>query len=205
VARLKLAEDKLAEITNTRTLKSKTDQLMGILDLSYKVSSKKLSDEILMDTNKNILKWLPHNGIEVDKIDGHLWLKNATEGSVGENLSVAYAFLSTLFNRSTHSLPFIVDSPAGPLGNSVRREIGKTIPQLTKQFVSFVISSERPDFISGGIERATDKIQYITVFRKKITAYYEEAKKIKGTSTSSDGVSVYDKKFFYAFEMDDDT
>ena len=204
-ARLKLAEDKLAEITNTRILKSKTDQLMGILDLSYKVSSKKLSDEILTETNKNILKWLPHNGIEVDKIDGHLWLKNATEGSVGENLSVAYAFLSTLFNRSTHSLPFIVDSPAGPLGNSVRREIGKTIPRLTKQFVSFVISSERPDFISGGIERETDKIQYITIFRKRISNYYEQATKIKGTSSTSDGVSVYDKKFFYAFEMDDDS
>ena len=40
-ARLKVAEDKLAEITNTRSLKSKTDQLIGILDLSYKVSSKK--------------------------------------------------------------------------------------------------------------------------------------------------------------------
>lgn len=203
-ARLKVAEDKLAEITNTRSLKSKTDQLIGILDLSYKVSSKKLSDEILRETNKNILKWLPHNGIEVDKIDGHLWLKNTTEGSVGENLSVAYAFLSTLFNRSTHSLPFIVDSPAGPLGNVVRRKIGKTIPLLSKQFVSFVISSERPDFISGGIERATDQIQYITIFRKRITDYYEQAKKIKGTSSSSDGVSVYDKQFFYDFEMDDE-
>jgi hypothetical protein len=157
-----------------------------------------------METNKNILEWLPHNGIEVDRIDGHLWLKNATEGSVGENLSVAYAFLSTLFNRSTHSLPFIVDSPAGPLGNSVRREIGKTIPRLTNQFVSFVISSERPDFISGGIEKVTNQIQYITIFRKRISNYSELAKKIKGTILTSDGVIVYDKQFFYDFEMDDD-
>jgi exonuclease VII small subunit len=204
-ARLKIAEDKLAEITNTRSLKSKTDKLMGILDLSYKVSAKKISDEILLETNKNILEWLPHNGIEVDKIDGHLWLKNATEGSVGENLSVAYAFLSTLFNRSTHSLPFIVDSPAGPLGNKVRREIGKTIPRLTNQFVSFVISSERPDFISGGIEKVAKEIQYITIFRKRISDYFEEAKKIKGTISTSDGVIVCDKQFFYDFEMDDDS
>jgi hypothetical protein len=32
-----------------------------------------------------------------------------------------------------------------------------------------------------------------------------KATKIKGTSSTSDGVSVYDKKFFYAFEMDDDS
>jgi len=204
-ARLQIAEDKLAEITNTRSLKSKTDKLMGILDLSYKVSAKKISDEILLETNKNILEWLPHNGIEVDRIDGHLWLKNATEGSVGENLSVAYAFLSTLFNRSTHSLPFIVDSPAGPLGNKVRREIGKTIPRLTNQFVSFVISSERPDFINGGIEKVAKEIQYITIFRKRISDYFEEAKKIKGTISTSDGVIVCDKQFFYDFEMDDDS
>ncbi len=203
-ARLKIAEDKLAEITNTRSLKLKTDNLVNILELAYKVSSKKISDEILKETNKNILAWLPHNGIEVDRIDGHLWLKNAPEGSVGENLSVAYAFLSTLFNRSTHSLPFIVDSPAGPLGNKVRREIGKTIPKLTTQFVSFVISSERPDFIKGGLEKETNNIQYITIFRKKVANYFDAAQKIDNTLNTYDGVIVCDKNFFNDFEMEEE-
>jgi len=203
-ARLQLAEDRLAEITNTRALKNKTDKLQNILGLAYDKASKKITHEILQETNANILKWLPDNDIQVDKIDGHLWLKNATEGSVGENLSVAYAFLSTLFNRSTHSLPFIVDSPAGALGNSVRRQIGQTIPLLTKQFVTFVISSERQDFINGGIETVVDNIQYISIFRKKVAAYLSEAMKVPNKVITDDGAIVYDKNFFYKFEMDEE-
>ena len=172
--------------------------------MAYDKASKKITHEILQETNANILKWLPDNDIQVDKIDGHLWLKNATEGSVGENLSVAYAFLSTLFNRSTHSLPFIVDSPAGALGNSVRRQIGQTIPLLTKQFVTFVISSERQDFINGGIETVVDNIQYISIFRKKVAAYLSEAMKVPNKVITDDGAIVYDKNFFYKFEMDEE-
>jgi DNA sulfur modification protein DndD len=146
-------------------------------------------------------KWLPDNNLEVESIRGHLKLKGKEKGSVGENLSVAYGFLSTLFNRTNHSLPFIVDSPAGALDLPVRENIGQTIPKLTKQFVTFVISSERQKFIDDGLQRVTEDIQYITIFRKRISDYLSSAEKYEHTTISDDGVMVDSKEFFEHFDL----
>jgi hypothetical protein len=146
---------------------------------------------------------LPNNDISLDQINGHLLLKNQAEGSAGENLSVAYSFLGTLFNRATHSLPFIVDSPAGALANDVRREIGSSVPKMTRQFITFVISSERQGFIQGGIDRSGKSIQYITIFKKHIEEYYAKSEKYKPELTL-DGVIVNNKDFFNNFQLESD-
>jgi DNA sulfur modification protein DndD len=200
-SRLAEAEQYLAEITGTLAIRQKTAIIKSILDDAYNSATKKISTELVEETNDNLKKWLPNNNLEVESIHGHLRLKGKAKGSVGENLSVAYGFLSTLFNRTTHSLPFIVDSPAGALDNTVRRSIGETIPQLTSQFVTFIISSERQKFIDEGIEKATDDIQYITIFRKRISDYLISAEKYEHTTISDDGVMVDSKEFFEHFDL----
>ena len=73
---------------------------------------------------------MPHNDIRISEIDGCLRLDNQSGGSVGETLSVAYAFLSTLFHRSDqHQLPFVVDSPANPIDLAIRPNIGALVPR----------------------------------------------------------------------------
>ena len=202
--KLKDAEEYLAEITGTLEVKHKTEILKNILDDAYNISTKKISLELVEETNNNLNQWLPNNDLAVDSIHGHLRLKGKTRGSAGENLSVAYGFLSTLFNRTSHSLPFIVDSPAGALDNSVRKKIGETIPKLTSQFVTFIISSERQKFINEGIERVTSDIQYITIFRKRLSNYLAIAEKIQHTNITKDGVVVDSKDFFEQFDLDDE-
>ena len=202
--KLKDAEEYLAEITGTLEVKQKTAILKSILDNAYNVATKKISTELVEDTNINLKRWLPNNDLEVDSIHGHLRLRGRTRGSAGENLSVAFGFLSTLFNRTSHSLPFIVDSPAGALDNSVRKKIGETIPKLTSQFVTFIISSERQKFINEGIERVTSDIQYLTIFRKRLSNYLILAEKIEHTLVTKDGVIVDSKDFFEQFDLDDD-
>lgn len=199
--RLVEAEQYLAEITGTLAIRQKTAVIKSILDDAYNSATKKISAELVEETNDNLKKWLPNNNLEVESIHGHLRLKGKSKGSVGENLSVAYGFLSTLFNRTTHSLPFIVDSPAGALDNTVRRSIGETIPRLSGQFVTFIISSERQKFIDEGIERATNDIQYITIFRKRISDYLNSAQKHEHTTISDDGVMVDSKEFFEHFDL----
>jgi DNA sulfur modification protein DndD len=203
VLRNKLKENEvyLAEITGTLSIKNKTEKLNTILLASYERATKIISTELVEETNNNLKKWLPNNKLEVASIHGHLKLKGKKQGSVGENLSVAYGFLSTLFNRTNHSLPFIVDSPAGALDFDVRPSIGSTIPKLTSQFVTFTISSEREGFIAGGIDTATKDIQYITIFRKSIEKYKLAADKIKNKVITDDGIIVDDKDFYQKFQL----
>ena len=201
--RLKRAEDALAEITNTLSIKHKTERLVSVLEMAYVNASEEISRDLVAQTNANISSWLPNNDIRLDKILGHLLLENKTSGSAGENLTVAYAFLATLFNRATHSLPFIVDSPAGALGIPVRREIGVTVPKLTGQFIAFVISSERQGFIEGGISSQKWSVQYLTVFRKSISKYLDAGKRQSHVETA-DGMVVESEEFFNSFELEED-
>ena len=200
-SKLEEAEQYLAEITGTLEIKEKTAILKSILEEAYNKATKKISGELVAETNENLRRWLPNNSLEVESIHGHLRLKGKTKGSVGENLSVAYGFLATLFNRTTHSLPFIVDSPAGALDNSVRKYIGETVPKLTTQFVTFIISSERQKFVDEGIERVSSDIQYLTIFRKRVSQYLEPAQQLEHTYMSSDGVVVDSKDFFNKFDL----
>jgi hypothetical protein len=200
--KLEKAKIDLAEVTNTLSLKQRTEIITVILDMAYKAASNSITSELVSDTNHNLDKWLPNNDIRVDTIKGHLILKNSQEeGSVGENLSIAYAFLSTLFNRSSHSLPFIVDSPAGALGLPIRRHIGQTIPTMSGQFIAFVISTERQGFLDGGLDATAKSIQYITIFRSRVTEYLDKSKNAKNRLQSNDGVVVDDCDFFKTFEL----
>ena len=62
---------------------------------------------------------------------------------------MGYAFLATLFNRTEHQLPFVVDSPANPIDLRVRARVAELIPRLSNQFIAFTISSERQGFLPG--------------------------------------------------------
>jgi DNA sulfur modification protein DndD len=141
--RLDNADKKLAQITQTLELRTKKDVLKLILDSAQSTSRRSISLEICRQANEVITKLMPDNAIRIREIDQCLILDGKDGGSVGETLSVAYAFLSTLFNQTEHKLPFIVDSPAGPIDLRVRREVAALIPQLTSQFIAFTISSER--------------------------------------------------------------
>ncbi|MGW0014421.1 hypothetical protein ACWDVX_32310, partial [Streptomyces tendae] len=156
------------------------------------------------DANRRIRELLPNNDITIAEVNRSLKLKDQEAGSMGETLSVAYAFLGTLFDRSDHQLPFVVDSPAGAIDLDVRRRIGELIPKLTSQFITFIISTERPGFVPSLKKACTDEIQFLTIFRKgpRTSKYEDEARQIDGTMESSDGFLVTDEGFFNNFQME---
>ena len=45
--------------------------------------------------------------------------------------------------------PLVVDSPAGPIDEGVRRRIGRLLPELCTQFVGFTINTERAGFVDA--------------------------------------------------------
>ncbi len=199
--RYKQALGGLQEIKDVLNIKRKRDILEKILAETYDKALKSIEQQICQETNEKIQTLLPYNNIRVEKIDKGLVLEGQDSGSVGENLSVGYAFLSTLFTHSAHELPFVVDSPAGAIDLKVRPEVGKLIPKLSNQFIAFTISSEREGFLPA-LKQAcsSDDIEYITLCRKDDSSINNgDSAKIV---TTVDGVCVYDEEYFNHFQLE---
>lgn len=199
--RLANAEKQLAEITHTLELKEKRDLLVNLLDVAQKAALKGISEEISHEANERIVALMPDNAIRIDEIDKCLKLRGQEGGSVGETLSIAYAFLATLFNRAEHQLPFIVDSPAGPIDLQIRSKVAELVPKLTNQFIAFTISSERQTFVTGLEKAAPKQVLYLTLFRKGANKLEQRAKLFHATETY-DGISVQGADFFNEFQFD---
>ncbi|WP_018099622.1 AAA family ATPase [Sinorhizobium meliloti] len=198
------AERKLAEITHTLTEKAKRDILTAIIKTAHKKARAGITTELCDQANVRISELMPHNNISIERIEQNLILEGQEGGSVGETLSVAYAFLATLFHRSDHQLPFVVDSPAGPIDLAVRPKIGELIPNLTGQFIAFTISSERARFI-GPLKRASNtEIQFITLFRKGSDALQRAAHEKGVVLETADGMNVAGEDFFNEFQLEEE-
>lgn len=200
--RLSDAEDKLAEISQTLALKGKRDILVQILESAQSRARVGISREICAEANERIESLMPHNAIRIREVNRCLLLQNQEGGSVGETLSVAYAFLATLFKRTDHELPFVVDSPANPIDLQVRSKVAELIPRLTDQFLAFTISSEREGFLKNLEQAAPEPLQYITLFRKGAGDLDEEARTQPEVQDSLDGLCVFGRPFFHEFHID---
>jgi DNA sulfur modification protein DndD len=202
--RIKTSEEKLAEITETIELKRKRDALDKILTRAHTLSRSAITKELCNESNDRIRKLMPDNNILIERIESCLVLHGQEGGSVGETLSVAYAFLATLFHRSDHQLPFVVDSPAGSIDLAVRPKIAELIPKLSGQFIAFTISSERQGFVQR-LKLASDStVEFLTLFRKGSKELEKSAKKQPDCAETSDGLRVRGESFFNSFQLDEE-
>jgi DNA sulfur modification protein DndD len=203
--RLDEAEKKLGEINGTLELKQKRDILVPLLQASLQKAGDELSAEIRDKANERIAELMPHNAVRVKSVGTHVVLQNKSSGSTGENLAVGYAFLATLFDQPEHKLPFIVDSPAGPIDRSIRKNAARLFPKLSHQLIAFTISTERDGFLAP-LENAVNKmgksIQYLTMFRKGRPDLDASASSEKGVEESGDGLWVSGRSFFENFQLE---
>jgi hypothetical protein len=199
--RVKEAEDDVADITKTIILKRKRDVLRAILRAAYESARRGILDEVRDAANDRIAALMPHNDVRITRIEKCLVLDGKEGGSVGENLSVAYAFLASLFNRSEHQLPFVVDSPANPIDLANRSRIGPLIPHLTGQFIAFTISSEREHFVPNLKQACGGDVQFMTLFRKVDERLVAEARNTPEHAETSDGIVVHGESFFNDFQV----
>ena len=105
-------------------------------------------------------------------------------------------------HRGAHEFPLIVDSPAGPLDDQVRKEIGEMVPKLCEQFVAFTISTEREGFLPAIERSANGDIQYLTLFRQTIgTAHLMKSLPKTGVTKTKNAVLVTDRDYFVNFAV----
>lgn len=202
----KLVREKIADLTGTVEIKWKCERIAQILERAIGTSSTALQEDTVTAANQTLDDLLPNNRIRILEIDKCLVLRGQRAGSVGENLSVAYAFLSTIFRRADqHSLPFIVDSPAGPIDADVRREVGSLVPKLSHQFIAFTISTERMSFLEA-MEDATKQgeIDYFTLFRLPNPDHAGDVMDHMTSHATPDGMLVRSREYFINFQDNDD-
>ena len=204
-----LLENLISEKRGLAATKWKCQLIQKILKRSLKTAGEALQEHAVQEANEKLDRLLPNNRIRIKEIDRSLVLTNdQAQGSVGETLTVGYAFLSSIFQRADyHELPFILDSPVGSLDNDVRTEVGNLLPSLSHQIIAFVISSEKEAFWPA-LRSAVgdDGIRHHTLFRLPNSEYDAAAQEIPANrvARSGDGVLVTDQDFFKNFQRDED-
>lgn len=200
--KLESAEEELADATGTITQKAKRDILCVILEKALLNARQALSNQVCEAANDKIKALMPDNNIRIASIDKCLRLEEKEGGSVGETLTVGYAFLSSLLSNATHNLPSVVDSPTGSIDLQIRRKIAKLIPHLGDQFIAFTISAEREGFIGPLAQAGNNNIYFLTLFRKGNMTLENSAKAITGYKESIDGIWVAGQEYFENFHTD---
>ncbi|QLK09341.1 DNA sulfur modification protein DndD (plasmid) [Priestia megaterium] len=169
-------DEKIAEATDTVTLVNNSQKLKKILTKIEDSTINKLKERIKDETNEKLEKIIKAEHIEVEEIKGYLKLAGKSGASEGQSLAIAYSFLGSMFETSSHDLPFIVDSPAGSLDLSVRRQVSKTIPNLFDQLIIFITSGEREGF-TDYFYRIEEDVQFLTISKENENTRCIEGKK----------------------------
>jgi len=200
------ADKKLASITGTLDLRNRTEILEEILEKSLKMARTNLRDILVRECNDRLKSVLSQDPIKIEKIGSSLSLKGQEGASVGQTLSVGYTFLTSLLYRGQHQFPLIVDSPANPLDIEVRREIGKIVPELCKQFIAFTISSEREGFVKALHTQSYGKIKYLTLFRKTSgNMHLLNQLPQNGVMETKNGILVEGQEYFEGFNVEEES
>ena len=193
--------EKIATITNTVTLRKKTDLLSSILERAADLASIQIKKELVAKANEQIRNILINDPLEIEQIEKSLRLADQDGASVGQTLSVGYTFLMSVLNRGNNNFPLVVDSPANPIDDDVRKNVGTLIPELCTQFVGFTINTERPGFVPA-LEKSADTIKYLTMFRKT-----EGTKRLmndlpgKGVTETETAVLIEGREYFMSFGL----
>lgn len=195
---------KIAELSKTVELKNKTDIINKVLARAETLARDAIRADLLRTTNERLAVVLANDPLRIDRIDQSLHLANQGGASAGQKLSVGYTFLMSALSRGNNDFPLIVDSPAGPIDEGVRRNIGRLIPELCTQFIGFTINTERPGFVQA-LEKASDDCLFLTLFRRtQGTRRLEQNLPAHGVTQTDTATLVKDRDYFMNFDVTDE-
>ncbi len=198
------ATDKITDATDTVELRQRTATVQSIIERAGELARTTIKSELLDACNTRLAEILANDPIELEAIDGHLRLAGQEKGSEAQTLSVGYTFLMTLLERGDNRFPLLVDSPVGKMDGSVRRRVGRLIPELCPQFVTFVINTERAEFVPA-VESTAKNSLHLTFFRKTAGTARLMRNIPPGTFVeTATGVLVNDRSYFDNFDMKDE-
>ncbi len=192
---------RLAEATSTVALRRETEALGRILKRAGELARTEIKRDLVKGCNAKLQQVLANDPLRLDRIDRSLRLADQEKASVGQTLAVGYTFLMSILNRGNNDFPLIVDSPANPIDEGVRRRVAKLIPELCSQFVGFTINTEKAGFVPA-LAQADPGLRYLTLFRKTDGARRWMADlPPSGVKQTANAVLVEDRDYFMSFDV----
>ncbi|GAA0646394.1 ATP-binding protein [Salarchaeum japonicum] len=179
-------KERVREASNTVNFGKRADILEDIFDDFIDEYLSTLKQNQIDETNQRLQKILGLSQVQIEDIDNSIKIKGKEDVSEGQSLSIAYAYLSTLFEDSAIDVPFIIDSPAVSIDYEKRAEVAPIISDLFDQLVIFVISSERERFVD---ELDSGDIKYCTVHKTETPGAVEKS---------------LDKEYFMDFQSEEE-
>ena len=168
VRELERREKALNEAEGTYELFQKVEKLKDLLEQVRQGTIARVRVAIQKRTNQKLVDVIHAERLSIDAIDNALMLTGVSrrreDVSVGQSLAIAYAFLTSLFEHASYRLPFVVDSPAGPIDIETRKSVSRLLPRMFPQLIMFVQSGERVGFVEAFYER--ENVQYLTCWRE---------------------------------------
>lgn len=178
--------EELREASNTVNFGKKADILESIFDDFIDKFLQSLKQNQIDETNKKLEQILGLSKVQVEDINNSIIIEGRDDISEGQSLSIAYAYLSTLFEDSAIDVPFVIDSPAVSIDYDKRAQVAPIISSLFDQLIIFVISPERERFVD---ELESDDIHYCTIHK---------------TDTPGEIEKHLDKDFFMDFQSEEE-
>jgi DNA sulfur modification protein DndD len=193
----KSRERQLSEVTRTVHLRFCKNRIVETLKRAHGHARRDLSREVVKEMNAAIDSLLPGHDITVKGLYQSLVLDGQGGASLGQTLAVGYAFLTTLFGRGGHEFPFVVDAPVTALDGRVRMQVAQIIPRVSAQFVTFILDTEKPNFVPVLEQHYGDDLLYLTAFEDSeknadLLAILPDA----GVTRSRNGVIVAGREYF---------
>lgn len=160
-AAFRILENRIAVATETNNALNRKQVVERIINEIKRKATSKLKDEIICKTNEKIRNVITDDDVEIDSIESSIKLKERDHGSAGQELSVAYCFIGTLFENSQLQFPFIIDSPCGSMDYHKRTAVASILPSLFNQMIVFVTSAEVERFADQYYSKTN--AQFLTV------------------------------------------
>jgi DNA sulfur modification protein DndD len=188
---------------NLVNITNKIEDINNLIDQCKKTAKKNIKENLKFNMNEKLANIITQDSIKIEEMGDSIKLEYIERGSEGQNLALAYIFLTVALNqaRESNQLPLLVDSPAGKIGQAIRENLAVMVPNNTSQFICLIQLGERQWFAEKLREHAGKNPSFYTVFLKsKETQHYLD-EKIKGLVEHENSAVVSGFDFLSSFSI----
>lgn len=202
-ALIKAMKSQEALSQNLLNINNKIEDIYLLIDDCKARAKRNIKDKLKANMNEKLALIISQDTIEIDEMGDSIKLKYIEHGSEGQNLALAYIFLTVALNqaRESNQLPLLVDSPAGKIGQTIRENLASMVPYNTSQFICLIQLGERQWFADKLHHHAGTNPSFYTVFLKKPETMHYLTENIKDLKEYDNSAVVPGFEFLSQFSV----